>query len=129
MLRGVRRAHGLSALVTAMLLAALAGCRAPDGPRAVPDAGEAAPEPLPSARRPAQRLFFTHETDGCHVVVIEGGTTTPIEATACPLDLALGERIRLAGDVCLREGSPERSLPVVCPGELTSAEHEARRDR
>ena len=35
----------------------------------------------------------------------------------CPRDLHPGERLRLAGRTCLREGGgPEREVPVRCPG-------------
>ncbi len=41
------------------------------------------------------------------------------DSVPCPSDLEDGERIRLAGRVCLREsGSAHRSLPVRCPPEL-----------
>ena len=53
----------------------------------------------------------------------EGERITRIEETACPIDLELGERLRLAGAVCLREGgSQARARPVVCPDPLTNAE-------
>ena len=47
--------------------------------------------------------------------------------TPCPLILEVGERIRVAGKTCVREGGgPDRVEPVVCPDPLTAFE---RRDR
>ena len=49
--------------------------------------------------------------------------TRRARTTPCPLDLQVGERIRIAGKTCLREsGDPARVLPVVCPDPLTNLE-------
>jgi hypothetical protein len=43
--------------------------------------------------------------------------------TPCPLFLEVGERIRVAGKTCVREGGgPDRTEPVVCPDPLTNFE-------
>jgi hypothetical protein len=43
--------------------------------------------------------------------------------TACPLELDVGERIRIAGKTCVREGpDPARVEPTVCPDPLTNLE-------
>lgn len=34
------------------------------------------------------------------------------------MELDIGERIRVAGKTCLREGKESRERPIVCPGQL-----------
>jgi len=54
---------------------------------------------------------------------VDGDQVSAPQPTPCPPDLLPGERIRIAGLTCLREGSsPERREPVVCPDPLTNQE-------
>lgn len=87
-----------------------------------PPAGSAA-SPAASARRPSRRYLLTHDGAGCAVSWVEGERSAAPEETPCPPDLEAGERIRLTGRTCLREGpDPARVRPVVCPDPLTNLE-------
>jgi hypothetical protein len=110
---------------TALLAAALslAGCHDRAGPAARASASAPEPDAMPSARRPARRYYLEHKPARCEVIrVDEEGTSTPIP-TPCPVDLLVGERLRIVGKTCLRESQdPERVEPVVCPDPLTNKE-------
>ncbi|MBK9264514.1 MAG: hypothetical protein IPM54_32605 [Polyangiaceae bacterium] len=82
---------------------------------AVPSASASA---AAAPRRPTSRHYLARTTDRCEVYSVEGDRVSPAERTPCPQDLEVGERIRVAGKTCLREGRRERSRPVVCPGPL-----------
>jgi hypothetical protein len=119
----VRAPPSLAAGVAA--LAVLAGCKEREAPAPVVSAS-AAPEPAPlaSARRPARRYYLTRTTAArCEITrVDEAGTSSPL-VTACPLELNVGERIRIAGKTCVHESpDPARVEPTVCPDPLTNLE-------
>jgi hypothetical protein len=77
-----------------------------------------APTVIASARRPTLRNILTRTAERCEVYSIDGERVSPAERTPCPQDLEVGERIRVTGKTCIREGKPERRRPVVCPGPL-----------
>jgi hypothetical protein len=76
-----------------------------------------------SARRPARRYYLAHTAERCEVYSVDPAGTTPPSPTPCPPDLRVGERIRIAGKSCFREGDDARRVePVVCPDPLTNLE-------
>lgn len=76
-------------------------------------------------RRPLQRYFLAKTAeDRCEVYIVSGDTVIPKWKTHCPPLLDVGERIRLAGRACMREGKPDREIPVMCPSDLIYAERE-----
>jgi hypothetical protein len=95
---------------------------------APPEAGATLSGPI---RRPSERFVMSRVEERCEILVYredEAVERLP-EDWACPKDLEPGERIRLTGAVCVREGAatPERNVPVVCPNPLTNAERDRRR--
>jgi hypothetical protein len=91
-----------------------------------PSSSLESPETMPSARRPSRRYFLAHREGRCEVLVEPAGETS-FRPTPCPPDLLVGERIRLAGKTCFREGGdPDRIEPVVCPDPLTDLERHER---
>jgi hypothetical protein len=110
-------------------LAALGACESDvAGEVAAAPADVATTEPSwhPDVRRPPWRFVFEKTGERCVVLRIDqGAIITRGEEAACPVDMVQGERLRLAGSVCLREGGdPARAIPVVCPDVLTTAEAE-----
>ncbi|MBI4702409.1 MAG: hypothetical protein HY744_14910 [Deltaproteobacteria bacterium] len=109
----------------ALALLWLAGCNEP--PRAggltlTRDVSSAAPAPAPSARRPSRHYYLTNDRGRCAVYWTDGEQRSASVPALCPRSLLPGERLRLAGQSCLREGGgPERAVPVRCPGELVRA--------
>ncbi len=80
-------------------------------------------------RRPEQRFFLARSGHRCWVYWQRADERSKPRLVRCPRDLLPGERIRLAGRTCLREGGDEaRRVPVRCPGELLTAERLYRRD-
>lgn len=75
---------------------------------------------------PKRRYVMVRKEERCEVRSLEKGVVvaTPIPDTACPKDLALGERISLAGSICMRDGgaTADRNVPVQCPPALIRAE-------
>lgn len=75
---------------------------------------------------PKRRYVMVRNEERCEVRAVEKGVVvaTPTPDTACPKDLALGERITLAGSVCMRDGgvTADRNIPVQCPPALIKAE-------
>src|SRR5262249_14680735 len=109
-----------------LLLLFLASCHdrsaAPLASSAAPPTASA-PDAAPSARRPTRRCYLGRTENRCEVFWVDGDQVSPPQPTPCPPDLLPGERIRIAGMTCLREGSdPERRVPVVCPDPLTNQE-------
>lgn len=84
---------------------------------------------LRSARRPARRYVLAHGAEHCIIYWEHGDERSePIEVR-CPREVRSGERIRLSGRVCFREGqSRERDAPVRCPTDLIAAERADRAD-
>jgi hypothetical protein len=111
------------ALATALLLA-LVSCKDKAPPAPAPAASSSpAPDPASSARRPARRYYMARTATRCEVYSADHGSVSAPVAAPCPLDLQVGERIRIAGQTCVREGGgPERVEPVVCPDPLTYLE-------
>lgn len=108
---------------------ALAGCRgrAEGGSPVAASAASATPAPepstLPSARRPPRRYYLERTAARCEVYSEDPDGDSPRVWTPCPLDLLVGEKLRIAGKTCVREGAdPARVLPVVCPDPLTNLE-------
>lgn len=112
----------LAALLGLLAAACHDGGGAPLASSAAPSASEA-PAPAVSARRPARRYYLGRTQSRCEVFWVDPDQVSAPSATPCPPDLLPGERIRIAGKTCLREGSdPERREPVVCPDPLTNTE-------
>jgi hypothetical protein len=113
--------------VTALLVA----CEAPPS---APGHAASQAEPAHSVgpvRQAPERYFMTRTGERCEVTVeIDGEVIARREPLfACPRDLEIGERIRLAGRTCIRESpAAERAIPVVCPDHLTNTERDRRRD-
>lgn len=111
----------MRALAGLLLALVLAACDA--APAAAPAPSASAPAPELAARRPARRYFVGRTASRCELYRVDEqgigqGTWVP-----CPQDLEIGERIRLAGQTCLRESSVhDRVEPVVCPGAMTDLE-------
>lgn len=110
------------------LLVAAAACGDGGEKQVVPQGSEPTAEPAwnPEVRRPPWRFVFERTGERCIVRRIEGNERViDGEDAACPVDMRVGERIRLAGAVCLRESQDgARARPVVCPDPLTNAEKE-----
>ncbi|MDC3956668.1 hypothetical protein [Polyangium jinanense] len=112
-----------------LLAAFLPACRGGDAPEATPapappdTAFSAAPSAAPP-RRPTIRHYLARTAERCEVHSVDRDVVSPATQTPCPQDLQVGERIRVMGKSCLREGSTERTQPVVCPGALLSAARE-----
>lgn len=80
-----------------------------------------------TARRPTAHIYMERTSDRCSVYALDGVVKTPGKDEACPEDLQLGERIRIAGMTCFRDGeTTARSLPVVCPAALLRFERSFR---
>ena len=100
------------------------GCPASEPHPAEVEPPEAAGRPLPHPRRPSTQWLMVRTGPRCEVRRVDAGEhVTKVDDDACPLHLEVGERIRLAGKTCMREGgAADRELPVVCPDSLTNAE-------
>jgi hypothetical protein len=90
-------------------------------------------EPVVSARRPVRRYYLARTASRCEFFFVDPDHTSTRSSTPCPPDLRVGERIRIAGKTCMREGTeadagPEadRVQPVVCPDPLTELEKRER---
>jgi hypothetical protein len=86
------------------------------------------PEVVPALRRPTRRYFMSRTEDRCTVYFTDEDQISAPVAVPCPTQLANGERIRLAGKACLREGAadPAREVPVLCPDHLLLLEQTER---
>ncbi len=103
---------------------ALPGCKDKQ-PAAASVAGSVAPDPVPAptARRPVRRYYLARTAARCEIYFADPGSVSLPQPTPCPLILQVGERIRIAGKTCVREGAdPDRVEPVVCPDPLTNFE-------
>ncbi len=118
-------------LATSLALAlALASCR-DGGPPAPPPATTTSPttalDAPPAARRPTRRFYLARTAARCEIYFADPGSVSAPMPTPCPGELQVGERIRVAGKTCVREGGErDRVEPVVCPDALTNFE---KRDR
>jgi hypothetical protein len=110
------------------LLAACADAGPPPAPSSAPSSSYTPPpDPAKAARRPTRRFYLGRTDARCEVYAADPDGTTPATSTPCPPDLAPGERIRIAGKVCMRESDdPSRRQPVVCPDPLTDFEQRVR---
>lgn len=78
---------------------------------------------IASARRPMRRYYLSRTASRCEIYRVDESVISPSIATPCPLDLQIGESIRIAGKTCLRESQvADRVEPVVCPDPLTNQE-------
>jgi hypothetical protein len=119
----------------ALALCLLAAC-ADGGPAPAPSAApmlalsssyRPPPNPAETARRPTRRFYLGRTEARCEVYAADPDGTSPATPTPCPPDLSPGERIRIAGKVCMRESDdPDRQKPVVCPDPLTDFEQRVR---
>lgn len=74
---------------------------------------------LRPGRRPAKSYILAHGATECVVYWEEGDRRSKTLEVRCPRELERGERIRLSGRVCFRQGnSRERDEPVRCPVDL-----------
>ena len=110
-----------------LVAVALAGCKGRDAaPLETPSASPLA-EPVVSARRPVRRYYLARQPTHCEIYFSDPDRDSPVQAVPCPLYLEIGERIRIAGKTCVREGgAPDRVMPVVCPDPLTNLEKRER---
>ena len=104
----------------AALALSLLGCRQDETATGAAPVGDALLEAR-AARRPTRRYYVAHTREGCAVYAIDADRVSSREAIPCPQDFLMGERIRLAGSTCMREGIREMR-PVVCPDMLTNLE-------
>lgn len=121
-------ALGLAALATACGKVGDTSMAADASPATAQSASESVPEVTAAVRRPTRRYFMARLGDRCEVYFTDAElVSAPLEAP-CPDPIASGERIRLAGKVCLREGAadPARDVPVLCPDHLLRIEHDER---
>ncbi len=124
------------ALATSLAVLGVAttgACGSRDDEEAVVRVAEPTAEPAwnPEVRRPPWTFTFEKTGPRCTIFRIDAGERkTKIDDAACPVDMELGERYRLAGRTCLREGGgPSREVPVTCPDALTNAEIEFLEDK
>ena len=115
------------AAIVAIVGLSLHGCGEHDQPeQSVGHIAEPTAEPAwhPEVRRPPWTFVFEKTGSRCTIFRIDAGERkTKVGDAACPVDMEVGERYRLAGKTCLREGGgPGREMPVVCPDPLTNAE-------
>lgn len=81
------------------------------------------PAPTVSARRPARRYYLSRTASRCEIYRVDDDGISPPTETPCPIDLYVGESIRIVGKTCQRESSDlERVEPIVCPDPLTNRE-------
>lgn len=102
------------------------------GPRGIPEERRERDDqiPLPSQsaelRRPAVRYWMVPQVpmkENCRVLRVEADASeTQLDLQPCPRDLRPGERIRLVGRTCFRDGLGERGGPTPCPPPLWDAE-------
>jgi hypothetical protein len=122
------------------------GCESPDlAPRSAGSQDGAAPsawsEPrrpkrdgaAPSAwsepRRPKRTYYLAYKADRCLVYWVDGQQQSVTRTEPCPRELQAGERVRLAGRVCIRESDNHaREGPMRCPQPLVEAEAHDRLD-
>jgi len=55
------------------------------------------PSPAISAKRPTVRFYMERTSDRCSLYWTDGDVKGPPTDQACPEDLALGDRVRIAG--------------------------------
>ncbi|MDI1478596.1 hypothetical protein [Polyangium sp. y55x31] len=106
-----------------LLVALLPACRSGESAEPLPTPPAPMASAAPSAampRRPTIRHYLARTAERCEVYSVDRDVVSPATRTACPQDLHVGERIRVMGKSCMREGSNERTQPVVCPGALLS---------
>jgi hypothetical protein len=121
-----------AALAVAVALAVtLGGCDAPR-PRELMRASDdevLVPPAASTAMRPGTTWLMQPippSFERCEVLrVDEDGGREAVSEAPCPHDLRPGERVRIVGKTCLREGAPARERPFVCPDPLTNAERDA----
>lgn len=110
-------------------LALVAACGEPRDEPSDPQQLEPATS-LSAPARPRPRYVMTRTGERCVIERFEESVAseTLVPDVACPKDLELGERVRLTGMTCIREGgaTQDRNVPVVCPPTLTRAEKERR---
>lgn len=94
-----------------------------------PASAQSIPEPelplLQSVKRPEQRHVMVRTGERCEILVVHPPPRGDelVSEVACPLELELGESIRMSGMTCLRESpTAGRTLPVACPSKLIKSE-------
>lgn len=68
-----------------------------------------------SARRPSIRFYLERTEERCELYSLDGDRVSPTERVPCPMELDIGERVRVAGKTCFHEGKGGRERPTVCP--------------
>lgn len=121
-------ALGLAALAAACGKVGDTSMTADTSPATAPSSSESVPEVTPAVRRPTRRYFMERLGGRCEVYFTDPDLVSARLEAPCPEQIASGERIRLAGKVCLREGAadPARDVPVLCPDHLLRLEHDER---
>ncbi|MBI4953223.1 MAG: hypothetical protein HY908_14415 [Myxococcales bacterium] len=105
----------------------LAACDAGPAER-LPDAVEPAIT-VPAPRRPAVSYYLLQVGGRCFLYTEQAEERATRREELCPRDLRDGERIRLVGHTCMREGGgPDREMPVRCPKGMIFTEHADRVD-
>lgn len=114
-----RRATGRPMLILLGGLALVAAaCREPEPTARRGDDVDLDPGVFAGARRPSRVHVLARSAERCELLSVEDATRSRPTPTPCPPELLEGERIRFAGDACLREGIADRARPVVCPEPL-----------
>jgi hypothetical protein len=109
--------------IAAAALLLLTSCSERKAPAPVATASVSPAPAAPSARRPTRRYYLSRTSSRCEIYRVDEGGFSPPEATPCPLDLHIGESIRIVGKTCQRESQDlTRVEPVVCPDPLTNKE-------
>ena len=112
----------MRALAAVALLCAI-GCGDSKAPAPVARATASPPPAAPSARRPARRYYLSRTSSRCEIYRVDEAGVSPPDETPCPVDLHIGESIRIVGKTCQRESQDlTRVEPVVCPDPLTNKE-------
>ena len=119
------------ALALALSVGVLGSCKRESNdppPEPVGSASAELPAGTEPPRRPTKRWYMARTQERCEVYSVDGEVVSSPTAAPCPRYLEVGERIRIAGKTCIREGSPDsaRQVPVVCPDPLTNAEKQDR---
>lgn len=120
-------AAGLAVSALVVMAWGCQGAAVEEAPMPAASAAAASSAELP--RRPTRHHYLARTSERCEVYSVDHDVVSPAQRTPCPQDLQIGERIRVAGKTCLREGRVDRTQPVVCPGALIDADQKAREPR
>jgi len=121
---------GIRVTVLCGLLLPAWGCdSAAPPPPPTPSQDGASPAPIATAQRPTRTYYMAHTAGRCTVYWVDGQAHSVSRPEPCPRELEPGERVRLAGRVCMRESdNPAREGPMRCPQPLVESAVDDRRD-